>query len=116
MNIYDKANELAKSLRESQEVTDIKAAMKLIDLDLDSKRMLDEFRTQQNEMQQRMMSGDMPSQEEMGQMEKQFESLSLNLNIRRLFDAERRLSIIIQDVNKIITDSLQDLYGPSIEG
>ncbi|HEY4389984.1 MAG TPA: YlbF family regulator [Paenibacillus sp.] len=116
MNIYDKANELAKSLRESQEVTDIKSAMKLIDLDQDSKRMLDEFRTQQNEMQQRMMTGDMPSQEEMGQMEKQFESLSLNLNIRRLFDAERRLSIIIQDVNKIITDSLQDLYGPSIEG
>ena len=105
MNIYDKANELAKSLRESQEVADIKSAMKLIDLDLDSKRMLDEFRAQQNAMQQRMMSGDMPSQEEMGQMEKQFESLSLNLNIRRLFDAERRLSVIIQDVNKIITDS-----------
>lgn len=116
MNIYDKANELANSLRESQEVADIKSAMKLIDLDLNSKRMLDEFRAQQNAMQQRMMSGDMPSQEEMGQMEKQFESLSLNLNIRRLFDAERRLSVIIQDVNKIITDSLQDLYGPSIQG
>lgn len=53
----------------------------------------------------------MPSPEEMEQMEKQFEALSLNLNIRRLFDAERRLSIIIQDINKIITDSLQHLYG-----
>ena len=46
-------------------------------------------------------------------MEKQFEVLSLNLNIRRLFDAERRLSVIIEDVNKIISDSLQHLYGPA---
>ncbi|RUT29520.1 YlbF family regulator [Paenibacillus zeisoli] len=111
MNIYDKAHELAQALKDSQEVQEITAAVKLIDADSDSKRMLDEFRNRQNELQQRMMSGDMPSPEEMENMEKQFEVLSLNLNIRRLFDAERRLSVIIQDVNKIIADSLQHLYG-----
>src|SRR5690606_34602272 len=103
MNIYDKAHELAKALKESQEVADITAAMKLVDADPESKRMLDDFRLQQNEVQQRMMNGDMPSAEEMEKMEKLFEVLSLNLNIRRLFDAEQRLSVIIQDVNKIIT-------------
>ncbi|WP_435921810.1 YlbF family regulator [Paenibacillus sp. DYY-L-2] len=111
MNIYDKANELAKALRESKEVEEINAAMKLVDSDPESKRMMDDFRTQQNDLQQRMMAGDMPSPEEMEKMEKLFEVLSLNLNIRRLFEAERRLSVIIQDVNKIITDSLQHLYG-----
>ncbi|USB32394.1 YlbF family regulator [Paenibacillus sp. YPG26] len=111
MNIYDKAHELAQALKDSQEVQEITAAVKLIDADPESKRMLDEFRNRQNELQQRMMSGDMPSPEEMENMEKQFEVLSLNLNIRRLFDAERRLSVIIQDVNKIIADSLQHLYG-----
>ncbi|MNC79705.1 hypothetical protein D3C75_1322570 [compost metagenome] len=49
----------------------------------------------------------------MEKMEKLFEVLSLNLNIRRLFDAERRLSVIIEDVNKIIADSLGHLYGGS---
>ncbi|MNT99248.1 hypothetical protein D3C72_2420540 [compost metagenome] len=73
--------------------------------------MLDGFRSKQNEMQQKMMSGQMPDQEEMEKMEKQFELLSQNPNILRLFDAERRLSVIIQDVNKIITDSLQHLYS-----
>lgn len=111
MNIYDKAHELAKSLKESEEVVEITAAMKLIDADPESSRMLNEFRHRQNEVQQRMMSGDMPSPEEMEQMEKTFEVISLNLNIRRLFDAERRLSVIIQDVNQIIADSLQHLYG-----
>ncbi|GIP56989.1 YlbF family regulator [Paenibacillus woosongensis] len=114
MNIYDKAHDLAKALKESQEVSDITSAMKLVDADPESKRMLDDFRQKQNEVQQRMMSGDMPSPEEMEQMEKLFEVLSLNLNIRRLFDAERRLSVIIQDVNKIITDSLQHLYGSEL--
>lgn len=113
MNIYDKANELAKAMKESQEVQEIMSAMKLIEADPESKQMLDNFRERQMEVQQRMMSGDMPSQEEMEKMEKLFEVLSLNLNIRRLFDAERRLSIILEDVNKIISDSLQHLYGPA---
>ncbi|MEF2968844.1 YlbF family regulator [Paenibacillus sp. M1] len=111
MNIYDKANELAKALRESQEVADITAAMKLVEADPESKRMLDDFRVRQSGMQQAMMNGEMPAQEEMEKMEKLFDTLSLNLNIRRLFEAEQRLSVIIQDINKIITDSLQDLYG-----
>lgn len=111
MNIYDKANELAKALKESSEVTEITSAMKLIEADPEAKSMLDNFRTQQMELQQRMMSGDMPAPEEMEKMEKLFEVLSLNLNIRRLFDAERRLSVIIEDVNKIISDSLSHLYG-----
>ncbi|MNT93067.1 hypothetical protein D3C72_2344560 [compost metagenome] len=53
----------------------------------------------------------MPPQEEMEKMEKLFEVLNLNLGIRRLFDAERRLSVVIEDVNKIITDSLGQMYG-----
>jgi cell fate (sporulation/competence/biofilm development) regulator YlbF (YheA/YmcA/DUF963 family) len=114
MNIYDKAHHLAKALKESKEVEEITSAMKLIETDPEAKKMLDDFRERQMEVQQRMMSGDMPAQEEMEKMEKLFEVLSLNLNIRRLFDAERRLSVIIEDVNKIIADSLQHLYGSSM--
>ncbi len=110
-NIYDKANELSSAIRNSKEVADITAAMQLIEADPESKRMLDDFRARQIEVQQRMMSGDMPNPEEMEQMEKLFEVLNLNLNIRRLFDAEQRLSTIIEDINKIITDSLSHLYG-----
>lgn len=111
MTIHDKAHDLAKALKESNEVNEISSAMALIDADPESKRMLEDFRVKQMEVQQRMMSGDMPSQEEMENMEKLFQVISMNLNIRRLFDAEQRLSVIIEDVNKIISDSLQHLYG-----
>ncbi|GGF85849.1 UPF0342 protein [Paenibacillus albidus] len=111
MSIYDKAHELAKAIKESSEVIDIRSAMKLVEADAESKQMLDNFRRSQMELQQRMMSGDMPPQEEIEKMEKLFEVLNLNLGIRRLFDAERRLSVVIEDVNKIITESLSELYG-----
>ena len=111
MTIHDKAHDLAKALKESNEVNEISSAMALIDADPESKRMLEDFRVKQMEIQQRMMSGDVPSQEEMENMEKLFQVISMNLNIRRLFDAEQRLSVIIEDVNKIISDSLQHLYG-----
>ncbi|MBW4084175.1 YlbF family regulator [Paenibacillus sp. S150] len=111
MNVIDKAHELARAIKDSSEVADITSAMKVIEADQESKRMLDNFRQNQIELQQRMMSGEMPPQEEMEKMEKLFEVLNLNLGIRRLFDAERRLSVVIEDVNKIITDSLTQMYG-----
>lgn len=111
MNIYDKAHELAAALKDSPEVAEITEAMKLVDAEASSREMMERFRENQNEVQQRMMAGEMPEPEEMEKMEKQFELLNQNPNIARLFDAERRLSIIIQDVNKIITDSLQHLYS-----
>ncbi|KGE16273.1 YlbF family regulator [Paenibacillus wynnii] len=111
MNVYDKAHELAKAIKGSSEVEDITSAMKVVESDPESKRMLENFRNSQMELQQRMMSGEMPPQEEMQKMEKLFEVLNLNLGIRRLFEAERRLSVVIEDVNKIISESLQHLYG-----
>lgn len=114
MNIYDKAHDLAKALKESQEVQEISSAMSIVETDPEGKQMLEDFRERQMELQQRMMSGDMPSPEEMEKMEKTFDVLTLNLNIRRLFEAERRLSVIIEDVNKIISDSLQHVYGPTM--
>lgn len=115
MKIYDNAHELARSLKESEEVAQISEALKLIEADPQSKEMLDNFRTRQNEVQQKMMTGEMPVPEEMEKMEKLFELISQNPNINKLFDAERRLSVIIQDVNKIITDSLAHLYGGQVQ-
>jgi cell fate (sporulation/competence/biofilm development) regulator YlbF (YheA/YmcA/DUF963 family) len=34
----------------------------------------------------------------------------MNADIAKLFDAERRLAVVIQDVNKIVSESLGHLY------
>ena len=110
MKVYDKAHDLARALQSCEEAQSVEEAMKAIEGDTDSKRMLDDFRARQMDMQQKMMTGEMPAQEEMEKMEKMFEVISMNPDIARLFDAERRLAVIIQDVNKIVSESLGHLY------
>jgi cell fate (sporulation/competence/biofilm development) regulator YlbF (YheA/YmcA/DUF963 family) len=109
MNIYDKAYDLARALRESNELKEMKQLNEQIEGDPDGKRMLDDFRQRQIELQQKMLSGEMPSQEEMEKMEKLYEVISLNPSLRRLFEAERRMGVIMEDVQRIISEPLQEV-------
>ncbi|BFH70045.1 hypothetical protein J27TS7_27860 [Paenibacillus dendritiformis] len=111
MSVYDQAHELARALQQSEEAKDVETAMQAIEADADSKRMLDDFRLRQMEMQQKMMTGEMPEQSELDKMEKLYEVISMNTEIAKLFEAERRLAVVIQDVNKIVSDALGHLYG-----
>ncbi|WCR27222.1 YlbF family regulator [Paenibacillus thiaminolyticus] len=111
MSVYDQAHELARALQQSDEAKAVETAMKAIEADADSKRMLDDFRLRQMEMQQKMMTGEMPEQSELDKMEKLYEVISMNSEIAELFEAERRLAVVIQDVNKIVSDALGHLYA-----
>jgi cell fate (sporulation/competence/biofilm development) regulator YlbF (YheA/YmcA/DUF963 family) len=108
MNIYDKAYDLARALQESDELKELTQLNEQIQADPDSKRMLDDFRQRQVELQQKMMSGEMPAKEEMDKLEKLYEVISLNPSLRRLFEAERRLGVIMEDVQRIISEPLKD--------
>lgn len=109
-NVYDRAHELARALQSSEEALAVENAMKEIDSEPETKSMLNDFRTRQVELQQKMMTGAMPDPQEMEKMEQVYQVISMNPNIAKLFEAERRLAGIIQDVNKIVTDSLSHLY------
>ncbi|GIP38262.1 hypothetical protein J31TS4_15420 [Paenibacillus sp. J31TS4] len=110
MNVYDKAYELVRALRECPEYKDMMAARQEVEADSESKRMLDDFRSRQMELQQKMMGGEMPPEDELKKMEQLFEVISLNASIRKLFDAERRLSVIVEDIQRIMAEPLQELF------
>jgi cell fate (sporulation/competence/biofilm development) regulator YlbF (YheA/YmcA/DUF963 family) len=112
MNVYDKAHELARALRESNELKELQLLNNQIQADADSKRMLDGFRHKQAELQQKMMSGEMPAPEEMQQMEKLYEVINMNPALRGIFDAERRLSVVMEDIHRIISEPLQEAMKP----
>jgi cell fate (sporulation/competence/biofilm development) regulator YlbF (YheA/YmcA/DUF963 family) len=107
MNVHDKAYELAKAIKESSEYKDMKEIRSRLDQDASSKSLLADFRGRQNELQQKMAGGKMPPQEDMEQLQKLYEVLALNPEISQLFDAERRLSIVLEDVQRIIAEPLQ---------
>lgn len=107
MNVHDKAYELAKAIKESSEYKDMKDVRSKIDADVSSKRLLEDFRKKQTELQQKMAGGVMPPEEEMEQLQEQYEVLSQHPRINQLFDAERRLSIVLEDVQRIIAEPLE---------
>ncbi|BBH21492.1 UPF0342 protein [Paenibacillus baekrokdamisoli] len=109
MNVYDKAYELTKALQETEEAQELKAALTAARNDPEAKRMMEDFRDKQTVLQQKMMEGEQPSQEEMEMMNKLYEVVTLNPLLNRTFDAERRFSIIFDDVTKIVTESLKTI-------
>jgi cell fate (sporulation/competence/biofilm development) regulator YlbF (YheA/YmcA/DUF963 family) len=111
MNVYDKAYELARAIQEGAEAQEWKAANAAAAGDPDAKRMLEDFRKRQMALQQEMMEGREPSGEEMDRMNKLYEVIHLNPVIRRVLEAERRLSIVFEDINRIVGDALRDVLG-----
>ncbi|MFC5713584.1 YlbF family regulator [Thalassorhabdus alkalitolerans] len=110
-NVYDKAHELARTLRESDEFSNLKDLHEKVENDDVAKRMLDNFRQLQLELQQKQMQGQQPTEEEITQAQKQFEMVQQHETISKLMEEEQRMSTVIGDVNKIITEPLEELYG-----
>ncbi|MFC4776369.1 YlbF family regulator [Paenibacillus sp. GCM10023252] len=109
MNVYDKAYELAKSLRECEEAIVLKAAKQAAEADSEAKRMLSDFRDRQSMLQQKMMAGEEPSESDMDTMNKLYEVISLHPLVGSLLEAERRFAVVFEDVNRIMGDVLKSI-------
>ncbi|MBU9720738.1 MULTISPECIES: YlbF family regulator [Bacillaceae] len=110
-NPYDKAQDLAKAVKESDEFTALKNLHDQVNNDEVAKRMLDNFRNVQLELQQKQMQGEQITEEEIQQAQKQFELVQQHEAISKLMEAEQRMSQLITDLNKAITEPLEELYG-----
>lgn len=72
--------------------------------------MLENFRKLQLELQQKQMQGMQISEEEAQQAQQQFELVQQHELISKLMEAEQSLSVIITDLNKIITEPLEKKF------
>ncbi|GAF12257.1 hypothetical protein JCM19046_3225 [Bacillus sp. JCM 19046] len=113
---YDKAHELKDALAASDEFQSLLELHQQIETDEIAKKMLENFRKLQLELQQKQMQGMQISEEEAQQAQQQFELVQQHELISKLMEAEQSLSVIITDLNKIITEPLEKIYGdPSTE-
>ncbi len=107
---YDKAYELARAIRESDEYRSLKSTQDLINKDPDAKRMLDDFRKRQFELQMKQMQGETISPDEMEKMQRLYETIQLHAQIRILLEKERIMMQVMEDINRIIAEPLQELF------
>src|SRR5699024_7482564 len=110
-NIYDSAYDLEKAIRNSEEFTKLKEAYDAVMADESAKKMFDNFRNTQMELQEKQMQGQEISEEEVEEARKVVELVQQHEDISKLMEEEQRLNVVINDVSRIITKPLEELYG-----
>ncbi|MGA9289591.1 MAG: YlbF family regulator [Anaerobacillus sp.] len=110
-NLYDVAYELEGAMREHEDYTKLKELYDQVNQDEVSKKLFDNFRNMQMELQQKQMTGEQITEEEAQKAQQQVELVQQHEVISQLMQQEQRMSQVIQDINKIVTKPLEDLYG-----
>ncbi|WP_188456587.1 YlbF family regulator [Virgibacillus oceani] len=115
-NIYDSAYDLEKAIRESDEFKSLKEAYDAVMSDDSASQMFDNFRNTQMELQEKQMQGQEITEEEVEKARQVVELVQQHKDISKLMEQEQRLNLVINDVSRIITKPLEELYGdPSQE-
>lgn len=110
-NMYDSAYELEKAIRESEELKALKSAYDNVNNDPSAKTMFDNFRNIQMQLQQKQMTGQEITPEEVEQAQKAVALVQQHEKIAKLMEAEQRMSMIVAEMNKIIMKPLEEMYG-----
>lgn len=110
-NMYDHANELERALRASEEFVQLKTMYEAVENDPEAKQVFDEFRNIQLELQQKQMSGVEITEDEVVNAQAIANKVQENETVTKLMEAEQRMNFVINELNKIIVQPLQDLYG-----
>ena len=112
-NIYDTAYELEKNLREASVFTELSAAYTAMREDQVAFQLFEEFRNVQVGLEQKQMTGEAITDEDVASAQAVAEKASGNEVIQSLMAKEQQLSQLMEEVNAIITKPLQELYAPA---
>ncbi|WP_335872043.1 YlbF family regulator [Bacillus sp. 2205SS5-2] len=111
VNLHDHANELEKALRQSDEYAYLMKMYAEVNADETAQKMFETFRDIQMKLQQKQMAGEEISQEEVEHAQKYAALVQQQEKIAKLMEAEQRMSMLINDLNRIIMKPLEELYG-----
>lgn len=109
-NLYDTANQLERELRQSEEFTAVKSAFEAVQQSEEAKALFEEFRDMNRKFLQKQMNSEELTEEDTTYANDLYQKASSNEAIQTLMQAEQRLNTVMQDINRILTTSLQELY------
>lgn len=105
VNVYDKANELASLIKQSEEYKEYSRIKDEVYEDEQNKRMIKDYKKLQFEAQAAYLTGQEPNKELMDKIQKMGEVLQFNPKITEFFSAEYRFNTLVSDIYKIIGDA-----------
>ncbi|WP_425057739.1 hypothetical protein SCACP_22770 [Sporomusa carbonis] len=114
MNVHDKAHDLGRALRNSEEYRAFLAAKQNLDRDEPSKKMVQDFFKKKLAAEYDLMAGNPEDKAKSEQLQHMYELIVNNPKARDFIHAHMRFQQIAADVYKIIGDSVaegMDLFG-----
>lgn len=116
-NVQDSAHVLENALRESKEFIELKETYEEVMNNPEAKELFENFRNVQLELQEKQMQGLDISEDEIQEAQGVVELVQQREDISKLMEAEQTLNETINEVSRIITKPLEELYGnPLSEG
>ena len=109
MYVYDQANNLAKSIQDSKEFKEYKAARDEMKNNPEMSEKINEFEKSRYEVQVLSFQGEGQDEEKMKKLQELYEILMKDEKIKAYFDVEVRFNVMLADVNKIISESVKEL-------
>lgn len=106
MNIYDKAHEFAKELRNCPEVVQLREVSKKIKENETNAKILDDFRKIQFEAYSQQMQTGNISDEIKGKLNNIGSIIAANPAVSEYIQAEQKFSVMWDDVLRILNDAI----------
>jgi len=114
MSIHDKAHDLGRTLRNSEEYQAFLATKQQLDRDPSSKKMVQDFFAKKLAAEYDVMAGKPEDKEQSQELQKMYELIVINPKARDFIHAHMRFQQIAADIYKIIGDAVaegMDLFG-----
>jgi len=106
---YDTANKLALEIRQSEEYKEYKKIKEELNNLPEIKQKINKFEIARQDMQKLMIKGGMPVEEKATEIQNLYAELVQNEIAKKYFDIEIKFSVMIADINKIISEAIKDV-------
>lgn len=107
MSVYDTAHRLARELKKSEEYKAYLEIKGKIEENTKTKEMLLDFQREQFKLQTKAFSGQEVTEEEKKKLSSLSEIVKLNNDIQKYLDTEYRMSVMVNDIQKILFTDLE---------
>lgn len=112
-NVYDSANQLAEDLKLSQQFQDLKKSYDMLKLDPMGYALFQQFQTLQMSLQQKQMAGQEVTEQDVQPLQDLSAKMQNIDAIKDLMAKEQAMSTVMDDLNRIISAPIAELYQDS---
>ena len=106
MSVIEKAKELGKEIRKTEEYKELERVSENIQGDADANQMINEIQELQQQIQFAQQSGVEPSQDQINQFNDLKSKMGTNLTIQAYAKAQNDFNQFMQDVNSAISEGI----------